>query len=204
MSNTSKIPEHDTLLWCFASNCFEKQIATLNGQFRELRIFGPVIKPVRPWWTSIAGLPFLLGACITGYNNSVVLAQRTTIEEQDTLDRKLKQLKKKHPKWSEERIKHVLDEAKLVAERKLRHDMSFFHERVAILKALCETGPITLLFDDGGSISPELGGTHGLDYTARVPRISESYSINIADSDNYNRVIYLPYWTPVKYHAGYA
>ena len=70
------------------------------------------------------------------------------------------------------------------------------------LKVLCLCGPIVLLFDDGGSSSTDIGGTRGIPFSERKPKMDEAYEIDLESEDiDYEKALYVPLWIPVTYFA---
>ena len=183
-------------LWCFASPALVPLIPDINQRYRWARVCRNEEK--RPNWSRLfSGDAFVLCESYGIYNGS--FGHRGGTGGLPNRNELIQTYRKKHPEWKEAKIKRVVEESIAKASREAdtirgRVDPG---EILSFLKALCAFGPVVLVLSDGGTMSPEIGGTYGLPDSARHPRFHDAYNIFLNEL-TIRDFIPLPYWIPIK------
>jgi hypothetical protein len=192
-SRNNEVPR----LWCFAPSGIEPRIQTMNSHYRWARMSHVPRDQRPPWSHELRGECYILCESYGGYNGCLGYPGAGQMGPDPE---KLKQTyRRKHPTWSEGKIARAIGRSPrssptsgflcggtLIKEKDI----------LGFLESICAAGPVTLLLDDGGTANVNLGGTSGLPESHRVPRVSESYCVNLR-LGRLEDALPPPYWVPV-------
>lgn len=188
-------------LWCFAPPALEPLISGMNRRYRWAHIYPVERKEDRPRW-SFAFPAYAIVLCENyGEYHECLHGRRLTVIVRDR-DELLGAYRKKYPTWSEAKITRAVDEK--VAKTAKNASSVYYSvepaEALAFLNELCAAGPVVLLLADGGTLAPEIGGTHGLPDSTRRPRFHDAYTVRLKDIAG-GVFPEIPYWVPVTVTA---
>jgi hypothetical protein len=187
-------------LWCFASSTIVLSIADVNRQYRWAHIYHA--EEERPKWShSFSGDAFVLCESYGVYNGS--FGHRAGVSELVDRSKLVQTYRKRHPAWKEAKIQRAVDESIAKSSREAENIRGSVAEaeRISFLHSLCDAGPIVLLLSDGGTMSPIIGGTHGLPTSERCPRFHDAYVVHLSDPRIGDLMAAIPYWVPVTITA---
>lgn len=154
-----------------------------------------------PTWTSeIPGRHFLLDTVQGEYGGALGLERMTELKEQGRA-RVESRFRRKHPNWSASRINRAVEQNLKNSTTISAHARTVRYKAVsrmiAFIKEVAHSAPLTLLLDDGGTISSNMGGTHDLP-ERRLPKLESACAYDVADIDE-DILLQFPYWIPVNF-----
>lgn len=205
MNNNEFLEERDEILWGFAPYGISNRFPTLNAKYPFLLLFEPDRRYFAHWPIIPNGLPccfcFSCGDCNSGELLSLKLEEHYDAEVLYSYYRK------RHPRWSRNKIERAIASTIDSDQHKLRNREKEWalklNTKLRCLRDICQDGPVTFVLDDGGSSNPDRGGTHGLGAQARIPKYELAYSINLSAPGILNEdFAEIPYWVPVTYFLG--
>ncbi len=184
-------------LWCIAPTGLENLVPEINRRFRWARLFVPLGEPSPAWSGSLGGKSWSMNESHGEYEGSFGFPG-TGSEQAGDEEGLIRDLRRKHPLWSEAKFERALEDLRRAGSRRIdanRHRGLKPEDLWECLRLITSIGPVLFLLDDGGLIPVDRGGTWGLSCESRSARWNQSYRIDVA-VDPPGSGLPLPYWTP--------